>query len=473
MILFIVFEYVARPCANAQRSPLKTLPKHREQRGFPAPRANRAGGSLFLPGPLRVGILFLATTLVAPLPCKAVQARRPSETTSPARSSARNAALVNRARKLVQDGDAQGALSVLEQADLRAANAADVHALKGTCMALLAKPVESAEEFDAAIALHPLYAPTYFSAGLASASFNNLDRALERLAMAVKLDPSLPRARYTYALVLARAGQFAASEQQADLELNTRLGRSETDLEIWRLKARDAYFQHKWQDTADSFNKVLALDPNNAEAYADTGEAFFSLNRTDEGLRALKKAEFLDPENGLTHALLGKLYQDTGKTQPAIAEFEAADRSRPNDQDVIFRLARLYKQSGDTLNANRRLQQLKDLLAAQNNQSMNEAKATELNNAGVELAANGDLSGALDQFDKAARADVTNVIFQRNAALILCRLGRAEEAIRRLRDILAVDPDEPESLQILAVANEMAAARSGTKPALPQVKLAQ
>lgn len=62
--------------------------------------------------------------------------------------------------------------------------------------------------------------------------------------------------------------------------------------------------------------------------------------------------------------------------------------------------------------------------------------------------------------------------FQRNAALILCRLGRTEEAIRRLRDILTIDSDDAETLQILAVANEFAAGGSGQNPTLPSAETA-
>ena len=73
------------------------------------------------------------------------------------------------------------------------------------------------------------------------------------------------------------------------------------------------------------------------------------------------------------------------------------------------------------------------------------------------LEKKGDLAGALEHFDQAAKVDVANVVFQRNAALLLCKLGRADEAIPRLRDILSIDSDDAETLQILAVAKEVAA----------------
>lgn len=416
-----------------------------------------------------LGGLFLSLVCLAPQ-CVSLSAH--SVEPSGSNKVSRNAAILDQARVLVQGGNAQGALSILSQADLHGPGASDIHVIKGVCFALLAKPVESAAEFDEAIAIRPNHAPTYFSAGLAFASFGNLDRALDCLSQAVRLASDLPGARYNYALVLARAGQFEASEKQVDLELQSPSKKMESQADLWSLKFRDAYDQKKWQDTIDSCEKALEFEPGNPQAYAALGEALFSLNRSGESLKNLEKALSLDPENGTVHALLGKLYQEVGDEKRAIAEFEAADRFRPNDQDVIFRLYRIYIRDGDSANAARLLKELKDLLASQNAQSQNQTKATVLNNTGVELEKSGDLAGAFDQFDKAAKRDVTNLVFQRNAALILCKLGRTDEAIRRLRDILAVDPDEAETMQILAVANEMATGSPVKKQSLPEAKLA-
>jgi tetratricopeptide (TPR) repeat protein len=394
-------------------------------------------------------------------------AQQPSSVPHANKTSSGTSALLDQAKKLVRDGDPQSALVLLQQADLHGSMASDVHAMKGICFALLAKPIESAAEFDQAISQRPNYAPLHLSSGLAYASFNNLDRALEQLTLALKLDPSLPGLRYNYALVLARSGKYEASEKEADLELESKAPKTESPLDLWHLKARDAYYQKKWQDTIDAYGKTLQFDPNSAEAYEAIGEALFSLNRSQESVAPLEKAVALDPEDGGAHALLGKLYQEAGNQDKAITEFETADRLRPNDREVIYRLYRIYSLKGDQGNAARLQKQLEDLLASNRAESDSEAKALVLNNAGVVLEQKGDLAGALNDYDQAAKVDVTNVIFQRNAALLLCKLGRADEAIRRLRDILSIDPNDPETLQILAVANELATGDLARKQTLP------
>jgi tetratricopeptide (TPR) repeat protein len=277
----------------------------------------------------------------------------------------------------------------------------------------------------------------------------------------------LPGLRYNYALVLARAGKFEASEKEADSELESKGPRTESARDLWHLKAHDAYYQKKWQDTIDSYQKTLEFDPDSAEAYEAIGEALFSLNRSAESMTKLEKAVVLNSDDGGAHALLGKLYQEAGNQDKAIPEFEAAIRLRHNDREITYRLYRIYSLKGDTANAARLQKQLEDLLAGNRAENDSEAQALVLNNEGVGLEQKGDLAGALEHFDQAAKVNVTNIIFQRNAALLLCKLGRADEAIPRLRDILSIDPDDPETLQILAVANELAVGNSAKKKTLP------
>lgn len=375
-------------------------------------------------------------------------------------------ALLDQAKRLVQGGDPQGALSLLERADLHAPGASEIHALKGVCFALLAQPIESAEEFDQAIALRPNYAPTYLSSGLAFANFDDLDRASARLSTALRLDPHLPGARFNYALVLARAGKYAESEEQVDIEFADKQEK-EPALDLWRVKARDVYYQKKWQDTIDAYGKVREFQPNWPEAYFATGEAFYYLNLPQKSMPELEKAVALDPEKFKAHELLGKLYEDTGRQQEAIAQLEEAHRLQPNDREAIYRLYRIYVHDGDTINSSRLQKELQNSDAREKAESNGEARAAILNNTAIELEEKGDLTGALDQYDKAAKTDVTNVVFQRNAALLLCKMGRPQEAIRRLRDILSLDSDDAETLQILAVANELAAGNHAKKRTLP------
>ncbi len=415
---------------------------------------------------LRLAALLAILGMTGQLSCSLIGV---AQTSPRAQHAPSTSVLLDQAKRLVHGGDPQGALSLLKQADLHAPGASEIHALKGICLALLAKPIESAQEFDQAIALRPNYAPTYLSSGLAFANFHDLDRASARLSTALRLDPHLPGARFNYALVLARAGKYTESEEQVDIAFADKL-KKESALDLWRLKARDVYYQRKWQDTIDAYGKVLEFQPDWPEAYYAIGEAFYYLNLPQKSMPELEKAVALDPEKFTAHQLLGKLYQDAGRQQEAIAQLEEAHRLQPNEREAIYRLYRIYLHNGDTINSSRLQKELQNSVARDKAQSDSGPKAAILNNTGIELEKQGDFTGALDHYDQAAKIDVTNVVFQRNAALLLCKMGRPQEAIRRLRDILSLDSDDPETLQILAVANELAAGDLAKETTLPSAQ---
>ncbi|RZU29710.1 tetratricopeptide repeat protein [Edaphobacter modestus] len=373
-----------------------------------------------------------------------------------------------RARSLLQAGKVEEALASLREIRLGTSSDSDVHLLTGICLAMMAQPIESSTELNEAIALRPKYAPTYMSAGLAFASLNNLEMALDHLSTALRLDPDLPNLRFNYALVLSRAGNYAESEKQLDIELGSKTRRTPVSLDFWRLKARDAYSQKKWQDALYSYTRVRELEPDSAEAYSAIGECLYSLNQPERSMAALQRSIVLEPDNETTHVLLGKIYQSQGRDEEAIAEFEIAMRLVPDDREVIFRLSRLYTKTGNMAAASNLQKQLKTSFAESNVQSINEQKATVLNNTGIELERKGYRLEALEHYDQAAKTDTTNLVFARNAALLLCKIGRTQEAIERLKEILAIDPDDAKTIQILTVANEIAAGNLSEKETLPE-----
>src|ERR1700722_2739504 len=61
-----------------------------------------------------------------------------------------SSAALNQAKKLIQNGDPQGALALLQRASLHASESPHIHAMRGRCFALWGKRVESAAEFDQA-----------------------------------------------------------------------------------------------------------------------------------------------------------------------------------------------------------------------------------------------------------------------------------------------------------------------------------
>jgi tetratricopeptide (TPR) repeat protein len=98
----------------------------------------------------------------------------------------------------------------------------------------------------------------------------------------------------------------------------------------------------------------------------------------------------------------------------------------------------------------------------------NELTSTQANNAGVELEKAGNLSGALEKYRDAVRLDPKVTVFRRNMALALCRLGRWDEGIAELREVLKEDPDDAQATKALYIAIENARAGKSTGAAVGQ-----
>ena len=226
--------------------------------------------------------------------------------------------------------------------------------------------------------------------------------------------------------------------------------------------------QKKWPATLDAYRNVLKLDSDYPEAYAAIGEALYELQRPQEAIVALERAIKLDPEVAGSRVILGKIFQQTGQEDRAVEALEAADRIRPGDQEVVFRLFRIYHARQDAENSARMKQKLDDLVTSDNQRASSGAEASRLNTAAIELEKNGNQTQALEMYEKASAVDGTNIVFQRNAALLLCKMGRTEEAIERLHQILSVEPDDAQTAQILAIAQEISAGKSEKREGLRQ-----
>jgi predicted Zn-dependent protease len=77
-----------------------------------------------------------------------------------------------------------------------------------------------------------------------------------------------------------------------------------------------------------------------------------------------------------------------------------------------------------------------------------------LNEEGLRLEHDGDLLGALDKYRGAVDLDPTGYGFRLNYALALCRLGRWQEGVTQLQEVLKEDPDNADAAKALFIAQE-------------------
>jgi len=241
-------------------------------------------------------------------------------------------------------------------------------AYSGRGTALLGKKQydKAVDDFITAIALDPNYAPAYAGRGSVFLEKKQFDKAIDDFTRAVELDPNnalakdnLNKANAAKAASEAAAKAAAEEKARADAEAKLRADaeakaaaeaeeKAKADAEAKRIAeaeakakaeadAADLYrrgdesLKNKHFDKAiDDCTKAIALDPNNAGAYATRGEAFRMKSQYDKAIDDCTKAIALDPNNAGAYATRGEAFLENKQFDKAVDDFNKAIELDPN-----------------------------------------------------------------------------------------------------------------------------------------------
>src|SRR3989344_1977860 len=100
------------------------------------------------------------------------------------------------------------------------------------------------------------------------------------------------------------------------------------------------------QKAIDTANKVLAIDPNNSEAYRIIGYANEIMQKYDEARKNYDKAIELDPKKSQTLSNKGNSYDLQGDMKNAEIWYDKALAINPNDEHALLKKARVLARLG-------------------------------------------------------------------------------------------------------------------------------
>jgi tetratricopeptide (TPR) repeat protein len=364
---------------------------------------------------------------------------------------------LEKARELVAKGSLKEAEVTLRQIIAADPNNADVRVLLGTTLVLEGVRGESVEQLTEAVRLRPGSADTHNKLGMAFSRFLDIKPAREEFEKALALDPDLAEAHVNLALILAQAGELGPAGEHLDraieLQGNTRGAAYAHYLraKVWAGRDQD-------EKSIVEFQKAVQLKPDYAEAWSDLG-GMRRLTLDHVGaVRALERAIALKPDDALAQYRLGQLYLQEGEALKAVAHLKQALSLAPDDRATMYNLMLALRKTG-------RLEEVKPIearLAELQRQSDRASEvglaATALNSAGVQLEKSGDIRAALAKYRAALDLDPTGFGFRLNYALALCRLGRWQDGVVELREVLRLDPDNADAAKALYIAREQAKA---------------
>ena len=363
---------------------------------------------------------------------------------------------IKNAKELLAKGAVSEAIVLLRRVLKQDSGNADAHLLLGTALALVPRRSEALAELNRAIELRPGFAPGYNTLGMVLGRFAEPDTAREAFEKAIRLDPQLAEAHANLSLVLAQRNEFSLAREHVARAIQLE-GNSPVAAYWHYLKGKIYYEQDMPQEAIKEFEEAIRLRPNYVEAYLSLGIISRRLSDSVGSVRAFQKAVQLAPKNPVAHYSLGAEYLSQGKSTSAVEHLREAARLQPQDRKVLYSLSRALRNTGQVKQARMIETRLRAILQSADQVRTKTLEATRLNNEGVELEKSSKLSAALEKYRSALELDPFHGGYRRNLALGLCRLGRWEQGIAELREILRQDPNDEDTTRALYIALEKAA----------------
>lgn len=189
---------------------------------------------------------------------------------------------------------------------------------------------------------HPDHAPSHEILGLSLSALGKNGEALLHLREATKLWPDHPM--YWTNLGIFYLGQSQIEDAEAALGKSVEVDPNPPALRLLGLIRLD---QHKGGEAVESFNKALALSPDDAESWYDLGLAHHSFAHSGEAIRCYREALKRDPRHFYAQLQLGILLLTQGQRPEALEHLQAAQALRPQNVEVYERESEAYLGKGE------------------------------------------------------------------------------------------------------------------------------
>jgi tetratricopeptide (TPR) repeat protein len=311
-----------------------------------------------------------------------------------------------------------------------------------------------------AVQLRPDSAGVHNQYGMVLSRFIELKAARQEFEKALELDPALAEAHVNLSLILAEEGELISAGDHLEQAIKLQ-GDVRAAAYTHYLRAKIWGAQNQIDKSIDELEKSIQLRPEYAEAWSDLGGMRRLSLDSSGAVQALEKAVALNPHDSTAQYRLGQLYLQGGETVKALDHLKIALLGDPSDVATLYSLDRALRKAGKLEEAKPIEKQLAGQRAKSDRASTVALAASRLNDQGIALEKSGDVRAALAKYRAALDLDPTGTGFQLNYGLALCRLGRWDDGIAELREVLRLDPDNQQAAKALYIAIDQAKAQQG------------
>ena len=230
-----------------------------------------------------------------------------------------------------------------------------------------------------------------------------LDAAVERFRLAVRLDPLSATVHFNLGTTLFRQGRLSQAiiHYKEALRANPRFAKAHSNL------GYALFRQGRTGQAIDHYSQALKLAPDLPEAHYNMGVALAGRGQTDLALTHYSQAVRIRPDYAHARYNLARLLMDRDQTDQAIVHLEEAVRAMPDYADAHHAL-------------------------------------------GLALADQGQLDRAVDHFSQAVRVLPSHAEAHYHLANALLRQGKTRPAVLQYSATLGANPHHAGAMRALA-----------------------
>jgi len=198
---------------------------------------------------------------------------------------------------------------------------------------------EAVASYRKAMALDPAMPRLRFNLGLAYFKAGEYKDALQQFKLLLKSDPPDSEEGQRLAILIGMSHYGLAEFGAATPYLKQAADRDTQNLPLLLTLAHSCLLSQQYPCVLDAFHRIMALNPESAEAHMLAGEALDEMKQPVDAIRELRAAVEANPKEPNVHFALGYLLWTQGQTEEASHEFQAELDNVPEHALAMLYLA--------------------------------------------------------------------------------------------------------------------------------------
>ncbi|MGD1093765.1 MAG: tetratricopeptide repeat protein, partial [Bryobacteraceae bacterium] len=175
------------------------------------------------------------------------------------------------------------------------------------------------------------------------------DELVERLMRGDKVEDSSKQKRPATVSALANAIRLATEGHldEAVKELEAAAEKGENPVEVYTALGHLRFEQQNWNEAAECYGKVAALEPQHRTAHYNLGLCLERQGKFEEAAQSFEGALEIDPKRWQAQLVRGLCLLQLGKPQEALECLEASLKESPDHDQALFGKAVALHQLGN------------------------------------------------------------------------------------------------------------------------------